>query len=365
VKGAPVTLQQVARAAGVSPATVSRFRNGSARVSDDKRLAIAAAMEQLAYRAAASMAPGAIADSTNSMAAAPAAPPAGTVPINVRGNMPGNIASTRTIGVLTQSLVSGYFNEAMTGIEDAVKGAGYALLIMSGHWRAAEEAERVEQLIMRRVDGLVILTGNLADRQLLHFSEQVPIVAFGRSLQGARVAGFSLDNYRAACEAMDLLIEQGHRHIAFIGGPDGQEDARARLAGYRDTLARRGIASDPGLVMGGDFQESGGLLAVNRLLDQDRRFTAIFAANDLSAYGARLALYRRGIRVPDDVSLIGFDDLHSSMYTTPPLTTVRQPLYEAGICLGRMMLGMVTRQAVEVDLPALSLVVRESVRRRG
>jgi len=328
----PVTLYQVAHAAGVSPATVSRFLNGTAKVSGDKRRAIEGAIERLNYK------PNQLAQSLK-------------------------MGSTRTIGVLTQSLVSGYFNEAMTGIEDAVKASGYALLIMSGHWHADEEAERVELLIGRRVDGVVILTGNMADAQILEFSQRVPIVAFGRKLEGARVAGFCLDNYKAACEAVSLLIEQGHRRIAFIGGPDEQEDARARLAGYRDTLTRRGIAFDPALVVPGDFQESGGLMAVNQLLASGQRFSAIFAANDLSAYGARLALYRRGIRVPDDVSIVGFDDLHSSMYTTPPLTTVRQPLYEAGACLGKMMLGMVARQPVEVTFPALSLVVRESVRR--
>jgi LacI family transcriptional regulator len=162
---------------------------------------------------------------------------------------------------------------------------------------------------------------------------------------------------------MELVIEQGHRRIAFIRGSDDQEDAHARLAGYRDTLARHRIEPDPDLIVAGDFQESGGLQAVNQLLTSGARFSAIFAANDLSAYGARLALYRRSIRVPEDVSIIGFDDLHSSMYTTPPLTTVRQPLYDVGSCIGTMMLGMIGHDEVKVPLPALSLVVRESVRR--
>ncbi|UOD27240.1 LacI family DNA-binding transcriptional regulator [Massilia violaceinigra] len=328
----PVTLHQVAHAAGVSPATASRFMNGTARVSDAKRRSIEDAIERLNYK------PNLVAQGLK-------------------------MGSTRTIGVLTQSLVSGYFNDAMVGIEDAVKAAGYALLIMSGHWHAAEEAERVELLIGRRVDGVVILTGNMSDTQILDFSQRVPIVAFGRKLEGERVFGFFLDNYGAACEAMELLIEQGHRRIAFIRGSDDQEDAHARLAGYRDTLAKHRIEPDPGLIVAGDFQESGGLQAVNQLLSSGARFSAIFAANDLSAYGARLALYRRSIRVPEDVSIIGFDDLHSSMYTTPPLTTVRQPLYDVGSCIGTMMLGMIGHDEVKVPLPALSLVVRESVRR--
>ncbi len=327
------TLHEVANAAGVSPATVSRFLNGTAKVSEDKRKTIERVIEEMNYK------PNRLAQSLK-------------------------MGSTRTIGVLTQSLESGYFNQTMIGIEDAVKDAGYALLIMSGHWHADEEAERVELLIGRRVDGVVILTGNLTDDQILRYSSRVPIAAFGRKIEGERVTGFVLDNYKAACEAMEHLIEQGHRRIAFIAGQNDHEDARARLAGYKDTLARHKIPAEPDLIVPGDFQESGGVLAVNQLLASKQRFTAIFAANDLTAYGARLALYRRSIRVPDDISIVGFDDLNSSMYTTPPLTTVRQPLYDVGISLGKTMLSMLGQgEAPTGEPPALSLVVRESVRR--
>ncbi|TFW21257.1 LacI family DNA-binding transcriptional regulator [Massilia arenosa] len=329
-KGA--TVHEVAREAGVSAATVSRFLNGTAKVAEDKRQVIESVIERLNFK------PNVLAQNLKS-------------------------GSTRTIGVLTQSLVSGFFNETMTGIEDALKAAGYAPLIVTGHWHADEEAERIELLIARRVDGLVILTGNLTDAQILKFSQRVPIVAFGRKLQGKQAFGFSLDNYTAACEAMDYLVEQGHRNIAFIAGPEEHEDARARLAGYRDTLAKHKIRFNTKLVVQGDFQESGGLLAVNQLMESRQRFTAIFAANDLTAYGARLALYRRSIRVPEDISIVGFDDLHTSMCVTPPLTTVRQPLFEVGQCLGHAMLKMIAHEKFEINVPPLSLMVRESVRR--
>ncbi|MES2152849.1 MAG: LacI family DNA-binding transcriptional regulator [Pseudomonadota bacterium] len=326
------TVHEVARAAGVSAATVSRFLNGTAKVSDEKRKSIESVIERLNYK------PNVLAQNLKT-------------------------GSSRTIGVLTQSLVSGYFADAMAGIDDALQGTGYAPLIVSGHWHADEEVERIELLIARRVDGLVILTGNLTDAQILKYSQRVPIVVFGRDLVGKRAFGFYLDNYKAACEAVDYLVMQGHRNIAFIAGPPEQDDARARLAGYRDTLARHKIDVNPQLVVAGDFQESGGLLAVNQLLESGQRFSAIFAANDLSAYGARLALYRRNIRVPEDISIIGFDDLHSSMCTTPPLTTVRQPLFDVGRCLGQTMLKIIAHEKFTVDVPPLSLVVRESVRR--
>ncbi|GAB3399213.1 LacI family transcriptional regulator [Massilia agilis] len=329
-----VTVHEVARVAGVSAATVSRFLNGTAKVSDEKRKAIESVIERLNYK------PNVLAQNLKS-------------------------GSTRTIGVLTQSLMSGYFADAMAGIDDALQGAGYAPLIVSGHWRAQEEAERMELLIARRVDGVVILSGRLKDSQILKLSNRVPIVAFGRQLEGKHAYGFSLDNYKAVCDAVEYLIMQGHRNIAFIAGPPDHEDAQARLKGYRDTLAKHKIQRNPRLIEAGDFLETGGLLAVERLLESGERFTAIFAGNDLTAYGARLALYRRGIRVPEDISIVGFDDLHSSMCTTPPLTTVRQPLFEVGRCLGQAILAMIRHEKPDIDLPQLSLEVRESVRRIG
>ncbi len=328
------TVHMVAREAGVSAATVSRFLNGTAKVSEEKRKSIEEVIARLNYK------PNVLAQNLKT-------------------------GSSRTIGVLTQSLVSGYFTDAMAGIEDALKNTGYAPLIVSGHWHADEEAERIELLIARRVDGLVILTGRLTDAQIIAFSRRVPIMVFGRKLESAHAFGFCQDNYQAACEAVEYLVQQGHRQIAFIAGPSDHDDARARLAGYRDTLARHKIDANPQLVAAGDFHESGGLLALDRLLESGQRFTAIFAANDLSAYGARLGLYRRNIRVPEDISIIGFDDLHSSMCTTPPLTTVRQPLFEVGRCLGQAMLKMIAHEPFTVDVPPLSLVVRESVRRIG
>ena len=117
------------------------------------------------------------------------------------------------------------------------------------------------------------------------------------------------------------------------------------------------------LVVQSDFMESGGLLAMNRLLDSGQSFTAVFAANDQSAFGARMAMYRRGVRVPDDVSIVGVDDLPGAAYATPPMTTVRQPIYEIGLAAAHALLTLLGHPMPEVDLPALELVVRETTRR--
>lgn len=326
------TVHEVARVAGVSPATVSRFMNGTAKVSEAKRKAIEGAIGKLNYK-------------PNMLA---------------KGLKRG---TSMTIGILTQSLTSAFFNEALIGVEDALIGTGYAPLIVSGHWHADEEAERIDLLIARRVDGIVILTGNLTDAQILEFSSRVPIVATGRELIGPNAYGIAFDNRKGAFDATEYLIGLGHRRIAFIAGVEEHADSRARHEGYKAALEKHGIKYEASLVVPGDFLESGGLLAVNQLMESGQRFTAIFAANDLTAYGARLALYRRGIRVPEDISIVGFDGLPSSMYTTPPLTTIRQPVFEVGKQMAKALLQMIKGQKVHIEVPELTLEIRESARR--
>ncbi|GAB3264693.1 LacI family DNA-binding transcriptional regulator [Chitinimonas naiadis] len=326
------TLHEVARIAGVSPSTVSRILNGTARVSDDKRKAVEAAIANLNYK-------------PNLLA---------------QGLKKGR---AMTIGILTQDLASPYFTEALMGVEAALTGTGYAPLIVSGHWHADEEAERVELLIARRVDGIVILSGSLSDKRINEFAMRLPIVATGRRIDAGNARGIALNQLDGARMATEYLLEQGHRQIAFIAGPPDHDDARARLAGYRAALDVAGIHFDPNLVAQGNFLESGGLLALNDLLETRQRFTAIFCANDQTAYGARLALYRRGIRVPDDISIVGFDDLPYSNYTTPPLTTVKQPIYEVGKRAVQAVLQMVNDEPALIMPPTLELVVRESVKR--
>ncbi len=159
------------------------------------------------------------------------------------------------------------------------------------------------------------------------------------------------------------MIELGHRRIAFIAGPDDNNDAAERLAGYTRALREADLPLDPKLIVGGNFVESGGLLAINHLFDTQQQFTAVFAANDQSAYGVRLCLYRKGIRVPDDISLVGFDDLPGSSYTTPPLTTIRQPLYEIGLVGTHALLRLINGEAPDSVVPPLELIVRETTRR--
>jgi len=328
----PVTVQQVARAAGVSPATVSRILSGRKRVSPETREAVERAIAQLKFE------PNVLAQSLK------------------RG-------SSRTVGVLTQDVGSPFFSELLRGIESALEGTGYESLIASGHWKAADEVQRARRLIARRVDGVVVLTGPLTDAQLLPLSEQVPIVSTSSRLRSPRAVGLMLDNEAGGYLATRHLLDLGHHRIAHIVGRRDHPDAEERLAGYRRALQEAGLPIDERLILEGDYTEASGVLALNRLLHSGAPFTAIFAANDQTAYGVRLALYRLNIRVPDDVSLVGFDDLPGSLYTTPPLTTVRQPLFEVGRMAAQAMLQLLEGKPVELSAPPLQLVVRETTRR--
>jgi LacI family transcriptional regulator len=328
----PITLEMVAQAAGVSPSTVSRILNGTAVVSAQKKQAVDDAIARLGF-----------------------------VPNPMARGLAGG--RTLSIGVVTQAIDSPFYGAALRGIEDALDPAGYSPLYVSGHWNAAAEARCIEVLRSRRVDGIIVLTGRLTDAALKATARQLPVVATGRALKAPGLFSLAFDNLEGGRLATRHLIELGHQRIAFIAGDDDHPDANDRHRGYRQALEEAGIAYDPALVVPGEYHEVSGLLAVDRLLEARQRFTAIFAANDQMACGAALGLHRRSLRVPEDVSLVGFDDLPTSMYTLPPLSTVHQPAYELGRLAASAMLQLLGGSTPTVEVPAPRLIARESSRR--
>ncbi|ATY79362.1 LacI family DNA-binding transcriptional regulator [Aeromonas veronii] len=320
----------MARRAGVSASTVSRILNGSAKVAADKRQAVEDAIQEL----------------------------------NFRPNLMAQYLKTgqsMTLGVLTQHVESPFSNEMLRGVEHTLQGMEYVPLIVSGHWNAEEEVERLRLLVARRVDGLIILTGHVNQQTLLEFSQQIPIVATGHNIMTERVHSFSINNRLGGYMATRYLLDLGHHDIAHIVGLPDQNDAIERHHGYRQALVSAGIEYDPSLVIQGDFAEAGGLNAVKKLVQSGRKFSAIFCANDQTCYGAILGLKQCGLRVPEDVSLIGFDDLPFSTYSNPPLTTVRQPIYEMGVKMVKTLLGLIEGTEPNSDeLPELSIVVRDT-----
>ena len=327
-----VTLEMVAQAAGVSPSTVSRILNGTAVVSGDKKQAVDDAIAQLGF-----------------------------VPNPIARGLAGG--RTLSVGVVTQAIDSPFYGASLRGIEDQLDSAGYSPLFVSGHWNSAAEARCIDVLRSRRVDGIIVLTGRLTDAALKAIAKQLPVVVTGRQLRAPGLFSLYFDNTEGGRLATRHLIELGHQRIAFIAGDGDHPDANDRLRGYRLALAEAGLPFDPGLVVPGEYHEVSGLMAVDRLLESRQRFTAIFAANDQMACGAALGLHRRSLRVPDDVSLVGFDDLPTSLYAIPPMSTVQQPAYEMGKLAATAMLQLLAGTTPTIELPAPRLVARESSRR--
>ncbi|SMB78786.1 LacI family DNA-binding transcriptional regulator [Deinococcus hopiensis] len=327
-----VTINEVAREAGVSISTVSRAMNGTAFVAEDKRRAVEAALERLGFQ-------------------------------------PNHLARTLTsgrsmsVGVLAEDIVSPYYADVIRGIEHALLDTAYQPVFNSGHWTRAYERRAIDTLISRRVDALVLLGSTLSDAELREVAEQVPLFVFGRLVPGLEDHCLALDQFRGAYGATRHLIERGHRDIVHIRGPEAQQDAEDRLRGYQAALRDNGVTPDPRLLVTGDFLEQTAYQATTRLIEGLVPFTAIFAGNDQMAVGARLALYRKGLRVPDDVSLVGFDDLPGTAFTSPPLTTVQQPTYAIGQALAAHVLSRLEGVASPLPQFELRVIVRDSTAR--
>jgi len=184
----------------------------------------------------------------------------------------------------------------------------------------------------------------------------------GRSVRGERIFRLDVDSTEGARLATAYLVGQGHRRIAFLSGPPDHPDAVQRLDGYKAVLAASRIAFSRQLVAYGDYSESGGHGAMNDLLEARAEFTAVFAANDQMACGALLALHRRGLKVPKDVSVVGFDDLAASAFTIPPLTTVHRSIDEIGEGAAEAIIDLIERRTPRARISSPKLTIRESTR---
>lgn len=327
-----VTIERVAEEAGVSPSTVSRILNGTAVVSPAKKAAVDEAVARLGFI-------------PNPMA---------------RGLAGGR---TLSIGVVTQAIDSPFYGASLKGIEDALDPAGYSPLFVSGHWDAATESRCIEILLSRRVDGIIVLTGRLTDAALKNVAKRVPVVVTGRTVKATSLFSLNFDNVEGGRLATRHLIDLGHRKIAFIAGDLRHPDATQRLSGYRLALDQAGISYKPELVVQGEYSEASGVDAVSALIAARQKFTALFAANDQMAIGAAHGLHRHALRVPDDVSLVGFDDLPTSLYALPPLTTVHQPAYDMGLLAAQALLQLLDGARPQQSVPPPRLIVRDSCRR--
>ncbi|MEM7476368.1 MAG: LacI family DNA-binding transcriptional regulator [Planctomycetota bacterium] len=323
-----ITIDDIARVAGVSKSTVSRVLNGTAKVHPDKKKAVEEATERLGFQ------PNVVASSL------------------ARGR-------SMTIGVLTQLMGTPFYDAISQGVIAEFNDTPYSPIFVDGQWQKGEEVDAIRALIGRRVDGLVLIGGSVPSSEIANLCSGLPTVIVGRNLPGHKCV--YMNNEACAYEATKYLIAQGHRDIAVIRGLEHHQDAVDRFAGYQRALLEAGLPLKQELVQSGDFSADSGLEIVGDLLRRNVSFTAVLAANDLTAMGVRLALYRNDIPVPEKVSIIGFDDQLEAAYMSPPLTTVKQPSRKMGSYASQCLLKMIDGKSIDSICVDGELVQRESV----
>jgi LacI family transcriptional regulator len=327
-------IYEVAELAGVSLATVSRVINPGAKVSEKTRQKVLAAMQQLGYQ------PNSIAQSLATR-------------------------SSNSVGVIVSELHGPFFGAMLSAIEETLKAAGKFVLVAAGHSKEEQEREAVRFLVSRNCDALIVHCERLSDRFLVdHDHEKTPLVVMNRKVRGLADRCFSLNNELGGFLATQSLLKRKHRKIAYISGPLDWVDAKQRLAGHKRALTEAGVKFDERLLYEGDYHETGGQDALDALFAKQLPFTALVCANDEMAAGAMAAAHERGLDLPRELSIVGYDDAPISRYVYPKLTTVHYPIAD----MGRMAARWVLKNVYEQEQPVQQvfepvLVERDSVSR--
>jgi LacI family transcriptional regulator len=328
-------IYEVAELAGVSLATVSRVINPGAKVSEKTREKVLAAMEQLGYK------PNSIAQSLATR-------------------------SSNAVGVLVSELHGPFFGAMLSAIEKTFKAAGKFVLVAAGHSNEAQEREAIRFLVSRNCDALIVHVEALPDKFLVdHDHEKTPLIIMNRKVRGLADRCFSLNNELGGYLATQSLLKLKHKRIAYISGPLSFVDARQRLTGHKRALEEAGVKFDERLLHEGDYHETGGQDALNALFAKKLPFTAVVCANDDMAAGAMAAAHERGLDLPQDLSIIGFDDSPIARYVYPKLTTIHYPITDmANMAASWVLKHVYEREDIDVQHGfEPKLVERDSVGR--
>lgn len=327
------SIKDVARRAHVSISTVSHVVNSTRFVSELSRKRVEAAIRELGY-----------------------------VPSAVARSLKSN--STKTLGMLIPNCTNPYFAEIVRSVEDHCFGAGYTLILCNTDDEPRRQSVYLQVLSEKRVDGLIIIsTGN--DSELLALLEglTIPTVLLDREISHVQCDLVETAHMQGAMMATDHLIALGHQRIACIGGPTDLNSSTQRIQGWRNALSKADLSHDAAqLVWHSDFTSQGGFDAMKQVLQSPVKPTAVFVCNDLMGIGALSAAHEAGIRIPQDMSLVGFDDIELAHFTSPPLTTIVQPKHRMGVMAVDMLLERIQskRQQAKQVLLQPTLVVRAS-----
>ncbi|MHC5784545.1 LacI family DNA-binding transcriptional regulator [Pseudomonas idahonensis] len=325
------TIKDVAALAGISYTTVSHVLNKTRPVSEEVRVKVEAAIKRLDY------VPSAVARSLKAK-------------------------TTATIGLLVPNSLNPYFAELARGIEDYCERNGYCVILCNSDDNPDKQRNYLRVLLEKRIDGLIVASAG-GDSGLAQglAGVRTPMVIVDRGLEGVDADLVRIDHHYGAYLATRHLLELGHRDIACIGGPANTSVAQMRLAGFRQALQEAGVEVPAGRILESDFSSTGGYRAAAQLLES-RPPSAIFAANDMMGIGVLRAAAERNIRVPSELSVIGFDDILMSRYVYPALTTVGQSILQLGETAAELLLRRIAARELPVDqrIVTPNIVLRES-----
>ena len=269
---------------------------------------------------------------------------------------------TNTIGVVVTSIEDPFVAEVVSGIEDEAIAHDYSVFLANCHADPQREMKVVQSFEDRRVDGIVVTASRVGALYASVLEQMhIPIVLLNNQHPSQFAHSILIENFEASRAAVAHLIRLGHARIAYIGDRFGYGSDSERFSGYRSALDEADIAFRPNYVLHGDGKAEAGRVAMEKLLAVRPAPTAVFCYNDMTALGARQAIRARGLGVPDDISLVGFDDLALACYMDPPLTTVRQPKHRMGQMAMQVLLKLIAGEDAEQNVRvAGELIVRES-----
>ncbi len=330
------TIIDVAKMARVSKTSVSRYLNSQEQwhMTEETKRRIQEAIDKLDYK-----------------------------PSNIARSLKGK--STNVIGVVINDMTNPFFVQMIRGIEMELKDYDYNILICDSYMSVQKEIESLQMLEQRQIDGILLIGMNMPVAHLERMNVKAPIVLLERDAGDTRFQSVKIDNCRGGYEAVEHLIDQGHRRIAHITGNMQSVIARERQQAYVDCMRSYGIEIREAYQVEGRYDIESGYAGMKRLMELSECPTAVFCANDMMAIGAIRYLLEYGYRIPEDVAVVGYDDIEVASMVTPALTTMRQPVLELAKLATRILLHKMHNAPVDEELAQLSKMKAELVVRKS
>ncbi|QUJ69661.1 substrate-binding domain-containing protein (plasmid) [Photobacterium sp. GJ3] len=329
------TMKDIARLAGVSTSTVSHVINKSRFVSEEIAARVNRAAKELNY------APSALARSLK-------------------------VNRTQTIGMLVTTSTNPFFGEVVKGVERSCYQKGYNLILCNTEGDNERMKASIDTLLQKRVDGLLLMCSTLEGERIEVFDRypDIPVVVMDWGPMSFASDKIQDNSYQGGYLAAQYLIQSGHREIGCITGPLVRHQAQIRYEGYKRAMNEAGLPIQPDWIVESDFECDGGYRAFQQICASGSLPTALFVCNDMMAMGVIHAAYEQGIRIPDDLSIIGYDDIHIAKFMTPSLTTIHQPKYRLGQAAVETLLKRINKEITDTQVVQLepTLVKRQSVK---